>query len=217
MLGWGIIGGLFISGLKDLGKAGAAAVSCVLSLIELSEENENEERKEDVADKINTSLDRIGRKYGEPDRLILSNDQMEYGYFALFIEQKMLCINDTEIKFSDIASYKMVDNYIIKNGDISGDIETRTDEDSLLGRAVGGSLLGGDTGAMIGAITASKSSSVHISQKNGKLVHDYTLLINLKGLNREGVEMHIGDDWRLAAELEHLFDQIIKESNSSMS
>ena len=53
-------------------------------------------------------------------------------------------------------------------------------------------------------------------QSNDTLVHDYTLLINLKGINREGIEMHIGDDWRLSAELEHLFDQIIKESNPSM-
>lgn len=50
-------------------------------------------------------------------------------------------------------------------------------------------------------------------QNNDTLVHDYTLLINLKGINRDSTEIHLGDDWRLTAELEHLFDQIIKEGS----
>lgn len=42
MIGWAILGVLFISGLKDLGTAAAAALSCVLSLLEYTDEkNEN--------------------------------------------------------------------------------------------------------------------------------------------------------------------------------
>lgn len=41
MIGWVVIGALFISGLKDLGTAVVAAISCVLSLVEnTSEKNE---------------------------------------------------------------------------------------------------------------------------------------------------------------------------------
>lgn len=42
MIGWAILGALFLSGLKDLGTAIAAAISCVLSLLEYKDEkNEN--------------------------------------------------------------------------------------------------------------------------------------------------------------------------------
>ena len=214
MRDFGIIGALFISATKDFIKAGAAAISCVQNIIEYTEEKNKEKREMEEAEKIenqiNTSLDRIGRKYGEPDRLILPKDKSEYGFFALFVKHELLCINDAEIKFSDIASYKLVDNYFIENGKVSGDIETSTDSDSLIDRSIGGYLLGVNTGAIIGGATASKSSSVNISQENNKLVHDYTLLVNMKGLTQEGIEIHIGNDWRLASELEHLFNQIIE-------
>lgn len=43
MFGWVVLGALFISGLKDLGKAMAAILSGILSLIEYAgEKNENE-------------------------------------------------------------------------------------------------------------------------------------------------------------------------------
>lgn len=42
MIGWVMIGALFVSGLKDLGKAAAAGLSGILSLAEyLDEKNEN--------------------------------------------------------------------------------------------------------------------------------------------------------------------------------
>ena len=42
MIGWVVLGALFISGLKDLGKAIAASLSGILSLAEyLDEKNEN--------------------------------------------------------------------------------------------------------------------------------------------------------------------------------
>ena len=138
------------------------------------------------------------------------------GYFVLFIEHKLLYINDVKFNFSDIASCKLVDNCQITKGDISGSITTSADTKDVVISSLAGDFWGGKTGAIIGGATAQKHSSVNLVQNNDTLVHDYTLLINLKGINREGIEMHIGDDWRLAAELEHLFDQIIKESNSPM-
>lgn len=167
-----------------------------------------------VQSKINKALNKLIAKYGQPDRVIRPYDELEYGYFALFVEHKLLCINDEKFNFSDFASYKLVDNCQIEKGDIVGGVTTHSED--VFTRSMAGKFFGGKTGAIVGGTTATRHSSIHLQQSNDALIHDYTLLINMKGINRDGIEMHLGNDWRLAAELEHLFDQIIKESNPSM-
>lgn len=184
---------------------------------ELAEEEEARKRYQkkikSTQSKIDKALNGLIAEYGKPDRVIRPNDLTDYGYFALFVNHKVIYINDIAFPFADIASYKLVDNCQITKGDISGSITTSADTKDVVISSLAGDFWGGKTGAIIGGATAQKHSSVNLVQNNDTLVHDYTLLINLKGINREGIEMHIGDDWRLAAELEHLFDQIIKEGS----
>ena len=179
------------------------------NIVEDGDANSNEIMKTDIDNVLNS----LTAKYGAPDRVIRPENCTLNGYIALFVAHKILCISDVEFPFADIASYKLIDNYFIKNGEICGDIKTRTNEGSLIGRALEGAFWGGDTGAIIGGVTASKKTSVDIHRDDDRLIHDYTLLVNLKGINREGIEMHLGNDWRLAAELEHLFSQIIESNN----
>ena len=179
------------------------------NIVEDSDTNSNKIMKTDIDNVLNS----LTAKYGAPDRVIRPENCTLNGYIALFVAHKVLCISDVEFPFADIASYKLIDNYFIKNGEICGDIKTRTNEGSLIGRALEGAFWGGDTGAIIGGVTASKKTSVDIHRDDDRLIHDYTLLVNLKGINREGIEMHLGNDWRLAAELEHLFSQIIESNN----
>lgn len=182
---------------------------------ELAEEEEAERVRQkkinSVQSKIDRALNKLIAKYGQPDRVIRPYDELEYGYFALFVEHKLLCINDEKFHFSDFASYKLVDNCQIEKGDIVGGVTTHSED--VFTRSMAGKFFGGKTGAIIGGTTATRHSSIHLQQNNDALIHDYTLLVNLKGINRDGIEMHLGNDWRLAAELEHLFDQIIKEGS----
>lgn len=180
------------------------------NIVEDSDTNSNKIMKTDIDNVLNS----LTAKYGAPDRVIRPENCTLNGYIALFVAHKVLCISDVEFPFADIASYKLIDNYFIKKGEICGDIKTRTNEGSLIGRALEGAFWGGDTGAIIGGVTASKKTSVDIHREDDRLIHDYTLLVNLKGINREGIEMHLGNDWRLAAELEHLFSQIIESNNA---
>ena len=204
------IGAILFVGIIVLIVVIALKNSMTNNIVEDSDTNSNEIMKTDMDNVLNS----LTAKYGEPDRVIRPKNCALNGYIALFIAHKVLCISDVEFPFADIASYKLIDNYFIKNGEICGDIKTRTNEGSLIGRALEGAFWGGDVGAVIGATTASKNTSVNISQEDNRLIHDYTLLVNLKGINREGIEMHLGNDWRLAAELEHLFSQIIESNNA---
>ena len=185
---------------------------------ELAEEEEARKRErrkiKSTQSKIDKALNGLIAEYGKPDRVIRPEDKLIYGYFALFIEHKLLYINDVKFHFADIASFKLVDNCQIEKGHISGNVTTNADTKDVIISSMAGKFYGGKTGAIIGGATATKHSSIYLTQSNDTLIHDYTLLVNLKGINREGIEMHLGDDWRLAAELEHMFDQIIKESNN---
>ena len=203
------IGAILFVGIIVLIVVIALKNSMTNNIVEDSDTNSNEIMKTDMDNVLNS----LTAKYGEPDRVIRPENCALNGYIALFVAHKVLCISDVEFPFADIASYKLIDNYFIKNGEICGDIKTRTNEGSLIGRALEGAFWGGDTGAIIGGVTASKKTSVDIHRDDDRLIHDYTLLVNLKGINREGIEMHLGNDWRLAAELEHLFSQIIESNN----
>lgn len=203
------IGAILFVGIIVLIVVIALKNSMTDNIVEGSDANSNEIMKTDIDNVLNS----LTAKYGVPDRVIRPENCTLNGYIALFVAHKVLCISDVEFPFADIASYKLIDNYFIKNGEICGDIKTRTNEGSLIGRALEGAFWGGDTGAIIGGVTASKKTSVDIHRDDDRLIHDYTLLVNLKGINREGIEMHLGNDWRLAAELEHLFSQIIESNN----
>ena len=203
------IGAILFVGIIVLIVVIALKNSMTDNIVEGSDANSNEIMKTDIDNVLNS----LTAKYGAPDRVIRPENCTLNGYIALFVAHKVLCISDVEFPFADIASYKLIDNYFIKNGEICGDIKTRTNEGSLIGRALKGAFWGGDTGAIIGGVTASKKTSVDIHRDDDRLIHDYTLLVNLKGINREGIEMHLGNDWRLAAELEHLFSQIIESNN----
>lgn len=203
------IGAILFIGIIVLIVVIALKNSMTNNIVEDSDTNSNEIMKTDIDNVLNS----LTAKYGAPDRVIRPENCTLNGYIALFVAHKVLCISDVEFPFADIASYKLIDNYFIKNGEICGDIKTRTNEGSLIGRALEGAFWGGDTGAIIGGVTASKKTSVDIHRDDDRLIHDYTLLVNLKGINREGIEMHLGNDWRLAAELEHLFSQIIESNN----
>ena len=203
------IGAILFVGIIVLIVVIALKNSMTDNIAEGSDANSNEIMKTDIDNVLNS----LTAKYGAPDRVIRPENCTLNGYIALFVAHKVLCISDVEFPFADIASYKLIDNYFIKNGEICGDIKTRTNEGSLIGRALEGAFWGGDTGAIRGGVTASKKTSVDIHRDDDRLIHDYTLLVNLKGINREGIEMHLGNDWRLAAELEHLFSQIIESNN----
>ena len=200
------------------------AIALVIFLIVIaSKDAENEKKPENkasgnsqvnidkiVQNNIDNALQSLTAKYGNPDRIIRPEDKSTYGYFALFAAHKVFFINDNKFQFVDIASFKLVDNYQIERGGINGKVTTTTDTNDVFFSSVVGKFWGGKTGAIIGGATATKHSAVNLAQSNDVLVHDYTLLANLKGVNREGIEMHLGNDWRLAAELEHIFSQIIE-------
>lgn len=153
-------------------------------------------------------------KYGEPDKIInLNYVDWEFvldKYIMVFANSSAIYICGQELKFSDIVSYKIVDNYEIKHGKIEGTLNTSTDTGNLLTRGLGGALIGGGMGAIIGATTASQTTTTRFSQKNDKLIHDFTLLVFTRNLKQPTIEIRFGNRWLLAAEIEAIFNIILE-------
>lgn len=166
-------------------------------------QRKDEEQRALAESEFNTKIDAITNKYGKPDKIIRLN---EYRYIAVCAQQQIICINSTEgILFKDILSSKIIDNYQIKHGKITGDATTSTSTSSLVGRSAAGALVGGGVGAAIGASSASKNTSVNYTQSNDKLIHDYVLVITLNRFDSSIIKVQIGNDWETASEIEHIF------------
>ena len=174
------------------------------------ERKKAEDQKALAESELNTKIETISKKYGNPDKIIKLN---EYRYIAVCAQQQIICINSTEgILFKDILSSKIIDNYQIEHGQISGDATTTTSTSSLVGRSAAGALVGGGVGAAIGASSASKNTTVNYSQSNDKLIHDYVLIITLSRYDSSIIKVQIGDDWEKASEIEHIFTLINRQN-----
>ena len=157
-------------------------------------------------------------EYGEPDNFINFNDMWEYQIkkcIIIWLQPSMLYIGGTRISFANIASFSIIDNYQIKHGQINGSIDTQTKTGSLIGRSAAGAFLGGGVGAVIGASSAKKSSTLNYTQDNDKIIHDYTLIIRTKDIKNPTIDFRIGDKWKQAAEIEAVLDIIIAQNQTA--
>ena len=183
-----------------------------LSKLEKEEiQRKAEEQKALAESEYNAKIDAISNKYGKPDKIIRLKG---YRYIVICAQQQVVCVNSTEgVLFKDILSSKIIDNYQIKHGKISGDAKTTTSTASLIGRSAAGALVGGGVGAAIGASSASKNTTVNYTQSNDQLVHDYVLIITLNRFDSPIIKINIGNDWEKASEIEHIFALINRQNN----
>ena len=192
-------------------------IICVISIkhdSKVAKEKEEEDRekwkqianqKAQAESRLDARIQAVAQKYGSPDKIIKLS---EYRYIAVFAKSQILCISDTVIAFNEIMSAKIIDNYHIEHGQITGDATTTTSTSSLVGRSAAGAIIGGGVGAAIGASSASQNTTVNYTQSNDKLIHDYVLIITLNRFNSSIIKVRIGNNWERAAEIEHIFNLI---------
>lgn len=154
-------------------------------------------------------------KYGQPTKIININTWKTYDpkkYIIVFAEQSVVYLDSQEIAFEDISSFKIIDNYEIKHGEKYGEFDTDTDTGSLIGRSIGGAVIGGGVGAIIGASTASKNTTASYYQENDQLIHNYILIVGTKNFSKPTIQIKIGDNWKLASEIEVVFNLILEKN-----
>ena len=77
-------------------------------------------------------------------------------------------------------------------------------------RAIVGGVLTGGVGAVVGGATARKETTV--KQENDKVIHDYTVIVNINSLSEPIVKIPLGSDGAKVNEIVGLMNVIISRN-----
>ena len=147
--------------------------------------------------------------YGEPIKsfIIKQNSINDSVFIFEKVNRVWLCGSDLAMK--DILKCSFSDDYSIQKGHIEYRSKTKTNTGSMISRSlVGGVLLGG-IGAVIGGSTANKTTKTIASQGNNKVVHNYTVIINVNSLVNPIIRINAKNDGELVNDITGLFNVII--------
>ena len=162
-------------------------------------------------DEISKRLDEFRRKYGKPD-MVVNSTCSEPRFFALFSKYKILVINNIEIPFSAITSYKLED----KPYEVRGDYEDYDDYDDI-------GYTENDYSAPPWCTQNSPTAKrkrkprKHRSLKVERptiTIHHYILYANLNLEGKPMISIEVGSEKHLAKPFEDVFKSIIQSNEA---
>ena len=156
----------------------------------------------------NNARNELITKYGQPDKTIILEE--------LNLEKEIIAFGDTnriwllgkDLSMKDILSCTFSDNSRVEKGKVS--YETKTSTGNMAKRAVVGGVLTGGVGAVVGGATAKKETTV--KQENDKVIHDYTVIININSLSEPIIRIPLGKDGAKVNEIVGLMNVIINRN-----
>lgn len=153
----------------------------------------------------NAKKDELVSKYGQPDKTIILEELNLEKEIIAFGKVNRIFLLGKDLPMSDILSCTFNDNQRVEKGNIS--YETKTSTGNMAKRAIVGGVLTGGVGAVVGGATARKETTV--KQDNDKVIHDYTVIININSLFEPIVKIPLGSDGAKVNEIVGLMNVII--------
>lgn len=153
----------------------------------------------------NASRNELISKYGEPDKAFIFEELNLQKEIIVFGKVNRIWLLGKDLPMSDILSCTFNDNQRIEKGSVS--YETKTSTGNMAKRAIVGGVLTGGVGAVVGGATARKETTV--KQENDKVIHDYTVIININSLSEPIVKIPLGSDGAKVNEIVGLMNVII--------
>ncbi len=153
----------------------------------------------------NKSRTELINKYGNPVKAFVLEQYNLNKEIIAFEESKRIWICGNDFPMKSILSCTFKDDQTVVKGQITS--TTKTNSGNMVKRAVVGDVLLGGAGAIIGGSTASKSTIT--TQENDKVVHDYTVVINVDSLSEPIIRVHIGSNEKTVNEIVGLMNVII--------
>lgn len=169
-----------------------------LTLSEL-QDREISRRRQEEEELRNNEIQRYGIGH-----IVLDRDK------KIYVNEKdqVLFIYGTGYKFKDILSYTVQDNSkTIHSGGIS---TTKTNTGSMLGRTAVGGALFGNVGAVIGGVTASKTTE--FSDTYSTKIHHYKVIITVNSINSPMVTVDLGSNQDLMNKLSSILTVILSRN-----
>lgn len=211
MIGWTTLGWILVIGFAVLGVFLIYAYNDGKKKEEEREEKLRLEKARKQAEKekqeqiYNSEKEKLIEKYGEPDKTIVVEELNLSKEIIAFGKVNRIWLLGKDLPMGDIISCTFNDNQRIEKGKVS--YETKTSTGNMAKRAVVGGVLLGGTGAVIGGATAKKNTVVN--QENDKLIHDYTVIININSLSDPIIRIPLGKDGAKVNEIVGLMKVII--------
>lgn len=156
----------------------------------------------------NDSRNKLISKYGEPDKTIILDEINLQKEIIVFGKSKRIWLQGKDLLMSDILSCTFTDNQRTIKGGASH--ETKTSTGNMAKRAIIGGVLTGGVGAVVGGATARKETIV--KQENDKVIHDYTVIININSLSDPIVRITLGSNGTKVNEIMGLMNVIISRN-----
>ena len=153
----------------------------------------------------NQSRTELINRNGNPTKVFILGQYNLSKEIIAFEESKRIWICGNDFPMKSILSCTFTDNKNIIKGQFTS--TTKTNSGNMVKRAVVGDVLLGPAGAIIGGSTASKSTIT--TQGNDKVVHDYTIILNVDSLSEPIIRVHIGSDINTVNEIVGLMNIII--------
>lgn len=150
------------------------------------------------------------RKYGNPDREIILEDVNLDREILVFGNSNRIWLLGKDLLMSDIISCDVNDEAMIIKGQIVS--STKTNTGSAVQRAAVGGLLLGGVGAIIGGNTAKKETITQVD--NDKLIHNYTILININNLSTPIIKINLGQDDETVNNIMGLMNVIVNRNST---
>lgn len=144
-------------------------------------------------------------KHGTPDKTITLEEFDIQKEIIVFGKANRIWLLGKDLPMSDILSCDLNDNQRTVKGNIS--YETKTSTGNMAKRAIVGGVLTGGVGAVVGGATARKETIS--KQENDRVIHDYTVFININNLSEPIVKICLGSDGSKANEIVGLMNVII--------
>lgn len=156
----------------------------------------------------NASRRELISKYGEPDKTIAFDEFDLQKEIIVFGKANRIWLLGKDLAMKDILSCTFSESKRTVKGEVS--YETKTSTGNMAKRAIVGGVLTGGVGAVVGGATARKETTV--KQENDKVIHDYTVIININSLSDPIVRIPLGSNGTKVNEIVGLMNVIISRN-----
>lgn len=132
----------------------------------------------------------------------------------VFEESEKIALNGIVYGFKDIIGFSLLNkSRTIYNAYSTG--KTQKDVGSMVARGIAGKIIGGDVGAIVGAMSAPDEYEEDTDYEVEE--NDYTIYINVNSISSPTVRLDIGDFEDDAYEIANLLNVILTRNNVTVS
>ncbi len=154
------------------------------------------------------SKNKLIEKYGEPSNSIVIEENNLNKEVIFFEKAQRIWLFQYDLPFSAILACRLTDS-VEEDDDI--EIDSSTDTEDILGRALVGGALFGSEGAIVGGATAKQHHTVH--RYSSDAYHEYKIFITIDNLSNPLIVVNLDEDYEETVNLIMSSMKVIIERN----